>query len=77
MKPGSSFLLLPYSLSTIQLSEYAEPPEGFWREFFLLRPDTGQLRQILEKLHADEILSLQVTNSFLTNDKIQQYVLPG
>ncbi|KAL5001948.1 hypothetical protein BDV10DRAFT_191918 [Aspergillus recurvatus] len=40
-------------------SDYAEPSEGFWREFFLLPPDRAQLNAILEALSPDETLSLQ------------------
>ncbi|KAJ9201058.1 hypothetical protein DTO164E3_3807 [Paecilomyces variotii] len=41
-------------------TEYAEPSEGFWREFFLLGPDRSQLRGILDKLSPDETLNLQL-----------------
>ncbi|KAL4780730.1 hypothetical protein BJX76DRAFT_350734 [Aspergillus varians] len=40
-------------------SDYAEPSEGFWREFFLLPPDRAQLNAILEDLDPDETLDLQ------------------
>ncbi|KAL1998273.1 hypothetical protein VTN02DRAFT_6494 [Thermoascus thermophilus] len=40
-------------------TEYAQPTEGFWREFFLLPPDRAQLRAILDKLSPDDMLSLQ------------------
>ncbi|KAL6238154.1 hypothetical protein BDW75DRAFT_228162 [Aspergillus navahoensis] len=40
-------------------SDYAEPSEGFWREFFLLPPDLAKLNAILEALSPDETLSLQ------------------
>lgn len=33
--------------------------DGFWREFFLLRPDKMRLRQRLEKIHPDDLLDLQ------------------
>jgi hypothetical protein len=36
------------------------PSEGFWREFFLLPPAKGHLRQVLEHLTGDDILQLQV-----------------
>ncbi|KAL4932729.1 ARMH3 family protein [Aspergillus undulatus] len=39
--------------------DYAEPSEGFWREFFLLPPDRAQLIGILEALSPDETLNLQ------------------
>lgn len=44
---------------------YADPGEGFWREFFLLRPEGSQLRQLLERLHPDEILNLQTQTQHL------------
>ncbi|KAB8072889.1 DUF1741-domain-containing protein [Aspergillus leporis] len=40
-------------------SDYTEPSEGFWREFFLLPPDRGQLSSILDQLSPDETLNLQ------------------
>ncbi|OJI98504.1 hypothetical protein ASPVEDRAFT_123079 [Aspergillus versicolor CBS 583.65] len=40
-------------------SDYVDPSEGFWREFFLLPPDRAQLNGILEALSPDETLSLQ------------------
>lgn len=43
-----------------QASEDADPSEGFWREFFLLPPDSGKLGSILNGLTPDETLSLQV-----------------
>ena len=33
--------------------------DGFWREFFLLRPDKMRLQQKLEQLHPNELLHLQ------------------
>ncbi|KAI9931321.1 hypothetical protein ASPWEDRAFT_22825 [Aspergillus wentii DTO 134E9] len=41
-------------------SDFAEPSEGFWREFFLLPPDRGQLRSVLDHLSADDTLNLHV-----------------
>ncbi|KAI9777102.1 MAG: hypothetical protein M1839_009058 [Geoglossum umbratile] len=40
--------------------EDADKSEGFWREFFLLRPDPASLRQALADLSADDLLNLQV-----------------
>ena len=34
--------------------------DGFWREFFLLKPDTRRLRIKIERLSADQMLLLQV-----------------
>lgn len=39
---------------------------GFWREFFLLRPDKSGLQQLLESLHADDLLHLQVFTRLAT-----------
>ncbi|CAG8979118.1 hypothetical protein HYALB_00000251 [Hymenoscyphus albidus] len=36
-----------------------EKPEGFWREFFLLRPDKASLHRILDGLSPDDLLHLQ------------------
>ncbi|KAF2199599.1 DUF1741-domain-containing protein [Delitschia confertaspora ATCC 74209] len=36
-----------------------ELSEGFWEEFFLLRPDTFRLKQVLDDVSADELLHLQ------------------
>jgi len=33
---------------------------GFWSEFFLLKPDKHRLRDRLEDLHANDLLHLQV-----------------
>lgn len=34
--------------------------EGFWREFFLLKPDKATLHKILDDLNPDDLLHLQV-----------------
>ncbi|KAK4185032.1 hypothetical protein QBC35DRAFT_504612 [Podospora australis] len=36
-----------------------EKSEGFWKEFFLLRPDRASLRRLLDDLSANDLLSLQ------------------
>jgi hypothetical protein len=36
------------------------PSEGFWREFFLLRPDKQRLFEILEPMTASELLHIHV-----------------
>ncbi|KAG9711625.1 DUF1741-domain-containing protein, partial [Aureobasidium melanogenum] len=33
-----------------------EKPEGFWREFFLLKPDNARLGQLLDDLEAIDLL---------------------
>lgn len=38
--------------------EFAES-DGFWEEFFLLKPDKPRLKQRLEELTADDIIHLQ------------------
>ncbi|RFU29757.1 hypothetical protein B7463_g6569, partial [Scytalidium lignicola] len=35
-----------------------EKSEGFWREFFLLKPDKARLRRILDDLNPDDLLHL-------------------
>ncbi|KAI9697298.1 MAG: hypothetical protein M1836_004862 [Candelina mexicana] len=40
-------------------AEYPEPPEGFWQEFFLLKPDKTSLRRVLADLRADDLLHFQ------------------
>ncbi|KAL1849199.1 hypothetical protein Plec18167_009591 [Paecilomyces lecythidis] len=53
-------------------TEYAEPSEGFWREFFLLGPERSQLRGILDKLSPDETLNLQLQTQQLFSRAIQE-----
>lgn len=36
------------------------PPEGFWREFFLLKPEKQKFNDVLEPLTADQLRHLQV-----------------
>ena len=37
-----------------------EKSEGFWKEFFLLKPDKATLQRILRELSPDDLLHLQV-----------------
>ncbi|KAI0485608.1 hypothetical protein F4859DRAFT_388878 [Xylaria cf. heliscus] len=37
----------------------SDKPEGFWREFFLLKPDRASLLQILDGFGPDELINLQ------------------
>ncbi|KAE8374758.1 hypothetical protein BDV26DRAFT_284011 [Aspergillus bertholletiae] len=53
-------------------SDYHEPSEGFWREFFLLPPDRSQLSSILDKLSPDETLNLQVQTQQLFTRAIRE-----
>ncbi|KAK4237583.1 hypothetical protein C8A03DRAFT_44557 [Achaetomium macrosporum] len=39
-------------------SEELEKPEGFWKEFFLLRPDRPSLRRILDDIGPNDLLQL-------------------
>ncbi|GJN75141.1 hypothetical protein VFPFJ_06687 [Purpureocillium lilacinum] len=45
--------------SLLKDDEYAEKSEGFWREFFLLRPDRATLRTILSDLSPADVLHLE------------------
>jgi hypothetical protein len=38
----------------------AVPSEGFWREFFLLKPDKQRLYDILEPMTAFDLMHMQV-----------------
>ncbi|KAH7367386.1 hypothetical protein B0T11DRAFT_252627 [Plectosphaerella cucumerina] len=39
--------------------DHGERTEGFWREFFLLRPDLGALKNILDQLRPGDMLALE------------------
>ncbi|EYE99834.1 ARMH3 family protein [Aspergillus ruber CBS 135680] len=52
--------------------EFAEPSEGFWREFFLLAPDRAQLHSILDQLSPDNTLELQVQTQQLFSRAIRE-----
>ncbi|UNI19775.1 hypothetical protein JDV02_005932 [Purpureocillium takamizusanense] len=45
--------------SLLKDDEYVEKSEGFWREFFLLRPDRATLRTILADLSPTDVLHLE------------------
>lgn len=53
-------------------SDYTEHSEGFWREFFLLPPDRGQLSSVLDQLSPDETLNLQVQTQQLFTRAIRE-----
>ena len=40
--------------------EHETPSEGFWQEFFLLKPDPGQFRDLLESMTAASLIENQV-----------------
>jgi hypothetical protein len=48
------------SLIAQQSDDDREKSEGFWREFFLLKPDRATLNRILLDLSPDDLLQLQV-----------------
>jgi hypothetical protein len=43
-----------------QEDEEVEKSDGFWEEFFLLKPDRLSLKKILDDLSADDLLHFQV-----------------
>lgn len=57
--------------SLFKEEEETPKSEGFWEEFFLLKPDTGSLKGILDALSADDLLHFQVSNN-LAYSKSQQ-----
>lgn len=46
--------------NTSQDDEDHEKTEGYWREFFLLKPDKATLQQLIQDLSPDDLLHLQV-----------------
>lgn len=55
-----------YSLLFSLTDEDFSPTEGFWREFFLLRPEKQRFKDILDPLTADDLLHIQrQTRSFV------------
>ncbi|RAK82692.1 ARMH3 family protein [Aspergillus fijiensis CBS 313.89] len=55
-----------------QTTDFAEPSEGFWREFFLLPPDRSQLNALLNQLSPDETLNLQAQTQQLFTRAISE-----
>ncbi|GKZ39903.1 hypothetical protein AbraIFM66950_001560, partial [Aspergillus brasiliensis] len=53
-----------------QTTDYAEPSEGFWREFFLLPPDRTRLTAVLNQLSPDETLTLQVASPLIQTQQL-------
>jgi hypothetical protein len=51
-------------LTTSQNVDDDEKSEGFWREFFLLQPDTVRLRQILENVDGEGLIHAEVLRGF-------------
>ncbi|KAI9753267.1 MAG: hypothetical protein M4579_005240 [Chaenotheca gracillima] len=54
-----------------QDEEDSEKGEGFWREFFLLRPDKARLRGVLANLPADDLLHFQSQTRLLFSRSIE------
>ncbi|EOD48884.1 hypothetical protein GTA08_BOTSDO07757 [Neofusicoccum parvum] len=57
-----------------------EHSEGFWQEFFLLKPDPPSLRRVLQSLSADAMLHLQVPAQQLFSraiDRVQDAKAPS
>jgi hypothetical protein len=48
-------------------AEDAVPSEGFWQEFFLLKPDKQRLYEILEPMTAFDLLHMQVQSARSSN----------
>lgn len=55
-----SRLQLQFGLIHQQDEDDNEKSEGFWSEFFLLRPDKATLQRILDESTTDDLLHLQV-----------------
>ncbi|PYI34689.1 DUF1741-domain-containing protein [Aspergillus indologenus CBS 114.80] len=55
-----------------QTTDFSEPSEGFWREFFLLPPDRSQLNALLNQLSPDETLNLQAQTQQLFTRAISE-----
>jgi hypothetical protein len=43
----------------LQDDEDIEQSEGFWREFFLLRPDRNALKEVLGAIRPSDVLALE------------------
>lgn len=57
-----------------------EQSEGFWQEFFLLKPDPPSLRRVLQGLNADQMLHLQAPAQQLFSraiDRVQAAKAPS
>jgi len=57
--------------------------QGFWKEFFLLKPDTTRLREILEDTDAEGLINVQVSglntlpNYYITNPDAASFPRPA
>ncbi|OJD14503.1 hypothetical protein AJ78_05153 [Emergomyces pasteurianus Ep9510] len=52
--------------------DYAEPSEGFWREFFLLPPERLRLSQILDVISPDDVLQIHLQTQQLFSRAIKE-----
>ncbi|KAI1944916.1 hypothetical protein LOZ53_002670 [Ophidiomyces ophidiicola] len=52
--------------------DYAEPTEGFWREFFLLPPERTSLVEMLSRIGSDDMLHIQAQTQALFARAIQE-----
>nr|POE54160.1 upf0588 membrane protein [Quercus suber] len=59
-------------LYNAQEVEDEERLEGFWREFFLLKPDTARLRQVLEAISPNFLLQIQHQSQQLLLQAVEQ-----
>jgi len=48
-----------------QTDHYGDKSEGFWRELFLLKPDTVAFGKILEDIDAETLLHVPVHGSWI------------
>lgn len=46
--------------------DYFDDTDGFWEEFFLLRPDGPNFRRVLGSLSSDDLLQLQVCRCLIS-----------
>lgn len=60
---ASPSILVPYILTLFNNQDDVDPEsdktEGFWREFFLLKPDRASLLRILDDVGPDDLIQLQ------------------
>lgn len=59
-------------LFQIEANESSDFSEGFWKEFFLLRPDKPSLQRRLETIDADDLLQIQDETQQLFRRAISQ-----
>ncbi len=55
-------------LTSGQDEDDQEKSEGYWKEFFLLKPDKATLHRLIEDLSPDDLLHLQVRGCSLDGD---------